>query len=107
VNLTSQGSAIICFLLLIAGCATSMTPIQFNEQLPKVTIAKFYDRVSVEAAISEGQCRLLIANRKYTAPIGMTISGDLMNGAREPPRELRRLQILREWSHEQDEEVFT
>src|SRR3546814_10902194 len=25
----------------------------------------------------------------------------------EPPRDLRRLQLLREWSHEQDKHVFT
>jgi hypothetical protein len=28
-------------------------------------------------------------------------------GAVEPPRELRRLQHLRRWSHEQDEQVLT
>jgi hypothetical protein len=82
VTLTSLSSVIICIALLIAGCATSLTPSQFNEELPKITSAKFYDRVSVGTAISEGQCRLLISNRKYTAPIGMTVSSDLRNGAR-------------------------
>lgn len=64
------------------GCATSMTPSQFNENLPKATSSKFYGQASVGGAISSGQCRLLVANRKYTAPIGLTLSGDLKNGAR-------------------------
>lgn len=81
-NLASRGAPTIYAGLLVAGCATSMTPSEFNEALPKVTGSKFYDRVSVGAAISSGQCQLLVANRKYTAPIAMTLSGELKGGAR-------------------------
>ncbi|WP_156404599.1 hypothetical protein [Curvibacter sp. PAE-UM] len=70
-----------CAVVFTAGCATSMTPNQFNESLPKTTSSKFYDRIPAAEAISKGQCRLLVSNRKYTAPIGFTVTGDLENGA--------------------------
>jgi hypothetical protein len=58
-----------------------MTPSQFNEKLPKATSSKFYDRTSASSAISAGECRLLVGGRKYTSPIGLTVSDDLRNGA--------------------------
>jgi hypothetical protein len=68
-------------VLLLAGCATSMTPSQFNESLPKATKSKFYDRVASTQAISNGECRLRVGGRKYTAPMGLSVSDDLKNGA--------------------------
>lgn len=67
--------------LLLEGCATSMTPSQFNERLPKATHSKFYDRVSGTRAVTAGECRLMVGGRKYTAPIGLTAADDLKNGA--------------------------
>jgi len=68
-------------VLLVAGCATSMTPSEFNESLPKLTTTKFLDRIAATEAISNGQCRLLVGGRKYTSPRGIFASGDLKNGA--------------------------
>ena len=81
-NLLSFGTAISGVGLLIVGCASTMTPRQFNERLPKATRSKFYERISASEALSTGQCRLLVGGRKYTSPIGLTVSGDLRNGAR-------------------------
>ena len=80
-NRLSFGIVLFGAVLLIAGCASSMTPSQFNESLPKATSSKFYDRMSSSDAISKGQCKLLVGGRKYTSPIGLTIDGDLKNGA--------------------------
>ena len=80
-NFTSRGAVLVAAVHLIVGCATNMTPSEFNESLPKATGAQFYDRVSLGPAIAEGQRRLLVADRKYTAPVGMTVSGDVENAA--------------------------
>jgi hypothetical protein len=68
-------------VLLIAGCATSMTPSQFNSEFPKATSSKFYDRKSSREAISKRDCKLLFEGRKYTSPIGLSVHGDVENGA--------------------------
>lgn len=67
--------------LVISGCATSMAPSQFNESFPQATNSKFYSKTSSNEAISNGECKLLVENRKYTSPIGLTLSGDIKNGA--------------------------
>jgi len=81
VNQLSFGIVISGSLLLTASCATSMTPSQFNENLPKATSSKFYDKKSSSEAISKGECKLLVQGRKYTSPIGLTVHGDMKNGA--------------------------
>lgn len=73
-------AALISSALAIAGCATSMTPGQFNERFPRTTSSKFYDKISSNEAISAGECKLLVENRKYTSPIGLTLHGDVKNG---------------------------
>jgi len=80
-NWLSSGVVLSGAVLLVASCASSMTPSQFNERLPKATSSMFYGRISAAEAISTGQCRLLVGGRKYTSPIGLTVSGDLENGA--------------------------
>lgn len=77
----SIGFVLSGIALLVAGCATSMTPSQFNDRLPKETASKFHDRIEASRAISTGQCRLLVGGRKYASPMGLTVSGDLKNGA--------------------------
>ena len=66
---------------LLVGCATSMTPNQFNDRFPKETASKYYDRASANDAINSGKCKLLVSGRKYTSPIGFTVTGDVENGA--------------------------
>lgn len=68
--------------VLLSGCiAMSMTPSQFNAALPKATITKFYDRTTSMKAISSGDCRVRVEDRKYTAPPGFTVDGDVKNAA--------------------------
>ena len=69
-------------VLLTAGCATSLTPAQFNEQFPKATASKFYSKTSAGEAISGGNCKLLVDDRRYIAPIGALTGDDMKNGAR-------------------------
>ncbi len=64
-------------LFTIISCATSMTPSQFLESFPKSTNSEYYDRISADKAVSKGKCKLLVAKRKYTSPIGFTVGGDM------------------------------
>ena len=72
---------IIVSVVFISGCATSMTPSQFGESFPQATTSKFYEKLAATTAISTGECSLLVNNRKYVAPIGLTVHGDVENGA--------------------------
>ena len=63
------------------GCATSMAPSQFLQELTRATKSKLYSRPLGDEAIASGRCSLLVRNRKYTAPIGFTVDDDLQNGA--------------------------
>lgn len=65
----------------IVSCATSMTPSRFLEEFPSSTSTISYDRPSADEAISSGKCDSLVGGRKYTSPIGLTVYGDLQNGA--------------------------
>ncbi len=66
-----------CVVVALVGCATSMTPRQFNDALPEMTESRFLGRTAANEAVSANQCQLLVADRKYTSPIGLTVSGDL------------------------------
>lgn len=74
-------ASLLTTILAISGCATSMTPSQFNEHFPQATTSKFYTKTASNEAIKNEECRLLVENRKYTSPIGLTINGDVKNGA--------------------------
>lgn len=74
--------AVICFIFLLNSCATSMSPSQVNNLLPRFTKAKFYSQIQAEESIKSGGCKLLVSERKYRAPIGISTSSDLKNGAR-------------------------
>ena len=71
---------VIVILVFIVGCM-SLTPKQFVETFPTMTQSKYYGSVEANDAISNGECKLLIKDRKYTAPIGLTARGDAQNGA--------------------------
>ena len=71
-----------CLATVLIGCATSMSPSQFNEALPKATKSRFLGRTAANDAVSAGQCRVLVADRKYTAPIGLTLNGEVKGAAR-------------------------
>jgi hypothetical protein len=68
--------------LLFASCATSMSPIEVNNNLPTLTKSKFITQLQAQESTKTNSCKYLVQNRKYTAPIGFTIKDDLKNGAR-------------------------
>ena len=73
---------VIAIVLLITSCATSMTPSKLSSLLPGLTKAKFYSSVQASEAIKASKCKVLVEDRKYLAPIGLSTNGDLRNGAR-------------------------
>ena len=74
-------TVLITSTIIVAGCATSMTPSQFSQSFPQATSSRFYEKALSVNAISSDECKLLVENRKYVAPIGLTVSGDVKNGA--------------------------
>ncbi len=68
--------------LITAGCARSLTPLQFTERCPGLTEAKYYGSIEGKEAISNGRCEMLVEGRKYRAPMGLGLTGDMMNGAK-------------------------
>jgi hypothetical protein len=79
-GVTMKKLLFIWFLLLQA-CATSMSPSVFIEEFPKVTKSKYINKVTSKGEFATENCSILVENRKYIAPIGFTLKGDLSNGA--------------------------
>lgn len=75
------GALIVVFAGL-TGCATQMSPRQFMEEFPKATKSRFVEQLAVRNLIESGTCKLRIADRKYSSPIGWTVSDDLRGGAK-------------------------
>lgn len=73
---------LITLMISICGCATSMTPGELNSKLPNLTRSFYLDKAAASEAVSQDLCMLLVANRSYTAPVGLTVDGDLQNGAK-------------------------
>lgn len=69
-------------ILVISSCATSMSPAKVNETLPTLTKSKFISQAKADEAIKSNSCKLLVEGRKYTAPIALSVKGDLRNGAK-------------------------
>ena len=75
-------SLLIASLVFVTGCAMSMTPKEFMEKFPRATKAGFYTLTDAHDPEMRGTCRVLVKNRSYTAPLGVTVDDDLENGAR-------------------------
>ena len=58
-----------------------MSPSQFSESFPKATTSKYYAKPLADAETLSGKCSVVVKDRKYVAPIGMTVNGDVRNGA--------------------------
>ena len=80
-NRVPLGIVLFTSVFIIASCATSMTPGQFLKEFPNETNSEYYDRTSADEAVSSGKCKLLVAGRKYTSPIGLTVDSDMKYGA--------------------------
>ncbi len=74
-------SLIVLTLTSCAAFQTSMTPNQVYNILPTLTKSKFITQTQAEKAIETGKCKYLVKGRTYTAPMGLTVKGDLKNGA--------------------------
>ena len=75
-------NVVIGAIFIFASCATSMSPKEVNKTLSTLTKSKFISLVKAEEAIKSNRCKLLVKGRKYTAPIAMSVKGDLRNGAK-------------------------
>lgn len=74
-------SLIIGPVFFFVSCATSMLPTKVNSTLPTLTKSKFFTPSQAEEAIKTNGCRYLMKGRNYTAPMGLTVKGDLKHGA--------------------------
>jgi len=74
--------SIVCGSLFISACASSMTPQEVNETLPKLTKATFLTQAQAEENVKASKCKYLVRNRNYVAPMGMTTQDDLRKGAK-------------------------
>jgi hypothetical protein len=68
--------------LLLASCATSMSPVEVNNTLPTLTKSRFMTQAQAQESTKTNSCKYVMKGRKYTAPIGFTTKDDLRNGAR-------------------------
>jgi len=73
---------IIGTVFLIASCAASMSPTKVNDTLSTLTKSKFFSQIQAEEAIKSNRCTYLVEGRNYTAPIALTVKGDLKNGSK-------------------------
>ena len=81
-NKLIKSNLIIGILLILTSCATSMLPMKVNDTLPTLTEAKFISQSLAEEAVKENTCKYLVRGREYVAPMGLTVKGDLRNGAK-------------------------
>lgn len=75
-------NAIIGVIYLLASCATAMTPLEVNTNLPSLTKSNFISQSQIDALIESSNCKYLVKGRNYVAPVGLTTKGDLKNGAK-------------------------
>lgn len=78
----TKPNLIIVLVLFLTSCATSMSPIEINNTLPTLTVAKSISQAQAEEAIQTNRCKYLVKGRNYVAPIGFTVKDDLKNGAK-------------------------
>ena len=58
-----------------------MSPTTFINEFPKATHNKYIAKSESKIVIANGSCKTLVENRKYVAPIGLTVHGDVSNAA--------------------------
>jgi hypothetical protein len=75
-------SLVIGVVLFFTSCAASMSPTKVNSTLPTLTKSRFISQAQAEEAIKTNSCKYLVKGRNYTAPIGLTVKGDLKYGAK-------------------------
>jgi hypothetical protein len=73
---------LIGVVFLITACATSMSPTKVNETLPSLTRSTHLSPTQAEYALNSNICEYLVKGRSYTAPIALSVKGDLKNGAK-------------------------
>jgi hypothetical protein len=74
--------SLIFIILILQGCATSMSPSMFIDEFPKATKSKYIDKASLKDKTAMENCTVLVEARKYIAPIAHTVKGDVAKGAR-------------------------
>lgn len=69
-------------IFLITSCATTMSPTKINETLPSLTNSTHLSPTQAEYAVNSSICKYLVKGRSYTAPIALSVKGDLRKGAK-------------------------
>ena len=72
----------IGLIIFLISCSTSMTPMEVNKSLPSLTKSKFISQSEVGEMIKIKNCKYLVLNRSYAAPMGLSTMDDLRNGAK-------------------------
>jgi hypothetical protein len=76
---------IIGILIFFNSCvmlSSSMTPSQVDNILPTLTKSTYFSQKQAEDAVINNNCKYLVKGREYVAPLGLTVKGDLRNGAK-------------------------
>ncbi|MBF4516337.1 hypothetical protein IRZ71_08285 [Flavobacterium sp. ANB] len=72
---------LIGVILFLVSCS-SMSPLEVNNTLPALTKSKFISQAQAQESINSNECKFLVQNRNYAAPIGMFPKDDLKNAAK-------------------------
>src|SRR6056297_3296898 len=75
-------TSLIGIFVLVTSCATSMSPTKINETLPTLTKSTHLTTTQAKYALDSNICEYLVKGRSYTAPIALSVKGDLRNGAK-------------------------
>ena len=74
-------NSLILVAAVLTGCSMSMDATRFYAEFPMATGTSYYSGAEAIVAVSNGDCLVLSTGRFYAAPIGMTLTEDLRNGA--------------------------
>ena len=81
-SLRPFGWCVVLLLLgrALSGCMMTMNASQFYTEFPRATSTRYLTNAEAISAMQNGSCKA-IDNHTYNAPIGLSVGGDVRNGA--------------------------
>ena len=73
---------VLIFQSLLMSCTTSMSPVQFSSTFPTLTNSFYYNQNQANEAIKNDKCKIIVSDRNYTAPMGLSVKGDMKYAAK-------------------------